>query len=47
MKNSAWLVYVWVFSLGLLTFLPGICRLPALQPERKKQYRFDEKGSRR
>jgi hypothetical protein len=47
MKNSAWLVGVWVFSLGLLTFLPVIRRRPALQPERKKQNRFDEQGSRR
>ena len=47
MKNSAWLVCVWVFSLGLLTFLPVIRRLPALQPEREKQNRSDEKGSRR
>ena len=47
MKNYAWLVCVWVFSLGLLTFLPVIRRLPAFQPEREKQYRFDEKGSRR
>ena len=47
MKNHEWLVCVWVFSLGLLTGLPGICRLPAVQPEREKQCRFDEKGSRR
>ena len=47
MKNFAWLVCVWMFSLGLLTFLPVTRRRPALQPEREKQYRFDEKGSRR
>jgi hypothetical protein len=47
MKNSAWLVCVWVFSLGLLTFLPVTRRLPVFQPEREQQNRFDEKGSRR
>jgi hypothetical protein len=47
MKNSAWLVCSWVFSLGLLTFWPVIRRLPVFQPEREQQYRFDGKGSRR
>ena len=47
MQNHEWLVCVWVFSLGLLTFWPVIRRLPALQPEREQRYRFDEKGSRR
>jgi hypothetical protein len=47
MKNYAWLVCVWVFSLGLLTFLPVTRRRPAFQPEGEKQNRFHEKGSRR
>jgi len=47
MNNHECLVCVWVFSLGLLTFWLVIRRLPALQPEREKQYRFHEKGSRR
>jgi hypothetical protein len=47
MKNHEWLVCVWVFSLGLLTFLPVTRWLPAFQPEREKQNRFHEKGSRR
>jgi len=45
MKNFAWLVCVWVFSLGLLILLPVTRRRPAFQPAREKQYRFDEKGS--
>jgi hypothetical protein len=47
MKNHEWLVYVWVFSLGLLTFLPVTRRLPVFQPEWEMQNRFHEKGSRR
>ena len=47
MKNYEWLVCVWVSSLGLLTFLPVTRRLPVCQPERQKQNRFHEKGSRR
>jgi hypothetical protein len=47
MKNYAWLVCVWVFSLGLLTFLPVTRWLPVFQPARENQNRFHEKGSRR
>ena len=47
MKNHEWLVCVWVFSLGLLTFLPVTRWLPVFQPEREQQNRFHEKGSRR
>ena len=45
MKNYVWLVCVWVFSLGLLTFWPVIRRLPVFQPEREQQNRFHEKGA--
>jgi hypothetical protein len=47
MENQVWLAWLWVFSLGMLTFLPVTRRLPVFQPEREQQNRLHKKGSRR